>query len=321
VQLKREWTEKNFRILLYNKSTIYICLIATVFYNGSLLAQVKRASIIDPDKIYAIEFTQTYITDSLKLNKGNGFYEFELDTASKPTPVSTKFYYYVYASLKSEQKSIFGDDAFKYFGHNDSLAYIYGDSLEKVGYDVMVYHTAATSGAQFVQRMLEYNPGSISFIMFHESIHRHKQNTKSNLPYIFEEALGDVTGIMFASKAVKSRASQKKHRKYITVNEKIYAYVYKAINDEISKEECTLKLKKFLVNGDLFQNDRFMYEVNNAFLLRYTSYIKYYFLLKDVYKHFGNKDLFYKAVFNLSGSEQEVAKKLEGYLIKPTLDF
>ncbi len=314
-------TVKNYRILLYRKTIIPVFSFVAIYFSGNLLAQVKRSEIKDPAKIYAIDFTQSYLSDSLKLDKGKDFYSFESDTAIHPKPISTKFYYYVYASFKNEQRSVFGEDAFKYFDHNDSLAYIYGDSLKNAGYDVMVYHTAATSGAKFVQRMLEYNPGTISFIMFHESIHRHRQNTQSKLPYIFEEALGDVTGILFSSKAVKTKADKKIHAKYIKVNESIYTYIYKAIKGEISKEECTLKLKKILVRGDLFQNDRFMYEVNNAFLLRYTSYIKYYFLLKEVSTQFSDPDLFYKAVFSLSGTEEEIVKKLKDYFVRATDNF
>jgi hypothetical protein len=311
--------QKNYKILLYNRNAIFFCLLVACITR--VQAQAETNFLITPNKFRAIDFTQSFISDSLKLDKGKDFYILKIDTANRQKILSNKMYYYVYASFKNEQKSVFGEDAFKYFGHNDSLAYIYADSLKTVGYDVMVYHTAATSGAKFVERMLEYDPGTISFIMFHESIHRHKNNTQSKLPYIFEEALGDVTGILFSSRSVTTKADKKAHAKFIKINEKIYTYVYKAIKGEISKEECTLKLKKILMQGNSFQTDRFTYEVNNAFLLRYTSYIKYYFLLKDVYKKFGDAQRFYKAMFSLSGTEEEIAKKLEGYLVRPTLDF
>lgn len=313
--------EKNYRILLFNKSVIRNSLIIALFLSGESIAQVKRSEIKNSEKIYAIDFTQSFISDSLKLNKGENFYAFLSDTVSNKTKLSSKVYYYVYASSKTELKSVFGENAFKYFHHSDSLANVYADSLKKVGYDVMVYHTAATSGAKFNTRMLEYNPGTISFIMFHESIHRHKQNTESKLPYIFEEALGDVTGILFSSRAVNNKVDKKNHAKFIKVNEKIYKLVNKAIKGEVSKEKATKKLKQILKNGDTFQKDRFNYEINNAFLLRYTSYIKYYFLLKEVYSQFSDPYLFYIAMFKLSGIEEEVVKALNDFFALPTNNF
>lgn len=307
--------------MLYNKIAIFFCLIVACVTHAESQSRSNYWIDLEENKFQAIAFTQSFITDSLKLDKGKDFYIFEIDTVNGPKKLSSKVYYYVYASFRNEQRSVFGEDAFKYFHHNDSLAYIYADSLKKAGYDVMVYHTAATSGAKFVQRMLEYAPGTISFIMFHESIHRHRQNTQSKLPYIFEEALGDVTGILFSSKAVKTKADKKIHAKFVKTNEKIYALIEKAIKGEISKEKCSVKLKKLLKKGDLFQKDRFNYEVNNAFLLRYTSYIKYYFLLKEVYGKWGDSEVFYSEVFKLSGTEDQVFKILNEWSIAKKLKF
>ncbi|HLP13304.1 MAG TPA: hypothetical protein VK177_15310 [Flavobacteriales bacterium] len=248
----------------------------------------------------------------LELNTGKNFYPLYDSTGKLLDFTSTGMHHYVYASFKHEMKSVFGDNAFRYFGYNDSLANYFADSLTNLGYDVMVYKTAGTSGAEFNKRMLEYDAGTIAFIMLHEGFHRHRQNSKAKLPYVFEEAVCDLTGNAFAQLCVSSEADLTLIKKFSKVNEKIYRVINQAIDGTLAPDKCTKLIKKILdKEGDLFQHDRYEYNINNAYLLRYTSYCKYYFAVKEALLRSRDYKGFYAFITGVEGTETEVLQKIE----------
>ena len=305
----------NLEKLQLKKRVKNCLLIVFLSIQGLVGAQPSALDFKKADKVYAVLYTNSFIDHFLKFNKGKEFYDFPGDSLKLTSKNLVKdMYYYVYASYKDSLKSVFGDDAFKYFHHNAIGAKHCADSLKKIGYDIMLYKTAATSEAKFTERILDYEPGTIAFIMLHESVHRHRQNTKSKLPYILEEALGDLTGNLFSKSAVTIKSDKKRQDKFIALNEKIYQVINKAIYNKLSKEKCTKKLRKLLKKGNNFQRDRFDYEINNAFLLRYTSYCKYYFVLKEIYKRWNDVDAYYADMFSsVRGTEEEAVRLLKNW--------
>ncbi|HYG50634.1 MAG TPA: hypothetical protein VD905_07005 [Flavobacteriales bacterium] len=251
------------------------------------------------------------LNDSLGFKLGENFYTL-VDSNGKVIDFSkASMHYYVYASYANEQKSVFGENAFNYFGHDKTGAVTFADSLKRCGYDVLVYKTAGTSGAKFNKRMLEYNPGTIAFIMLHEGFHRHRQNTRAKLPYVFEEAVCDLTGNIFAANCVKPGTELSTVKKFVSLNEKLYTIINQGINAEISQKKCSRLLKRALRRGDAFQHDRYRYKVNNAYYIRYTAYCKYYFTLKQAFERCKNPKQFYESVMKLEGDEQDVLKAIE----------
>jgi hypothetical protein len=295
---------QKFLQIIYCK--LLSCLLVIIFISATGFAQKKSATTLE-----TIAATKALLKSYLKLEIGNDFYALTDTTGKTLDFSSTGLHYYVYASYKNEMKSVFGDAAFNYFGHNDSAANVFADSLKNSGYDIMVYKTTGTSGAQFNKNMLDYEPGTVAFIMLHEGFHRHRQNTKSKLPYIFEEAVCDLTGNMFCKVCVIPEYGTRNVKQFIAVNEKIYAVINKAIDATLSQKKCSKKIRKFLKKGNVFQHDRYDYEVNNAYLLRYTSYCKYYFALKEAFKRCKEPTDFYDAITKFEGSEEEVLKGIE----------
>lgn len=277
------------------KITAVLCLLCTRTF-----AQPYPAAAIK-----TIEAARDYITQTLKLETGDDFYTVQADS-TQVLRTQAAMYCYVYAAQKNALKPVF-DAPFKYFDTDHTAARHYADSLQALGYDIMLYHTAGTSAAKLTARMLHYPSNSIAFIMLHESIHRHRQNTDSPLPYIFEEALCDLVANTHVGKVTGDDLIDL----YIDCNEQIYGLVNDALAGKISKAKCYKRIQKILTRSDAFQRDRFNYEVNNAFLLRYTSYCKYYFLLLKCSQRYDNPAMFYKWVFALKGTEAEIAAALE----------
>jgi hypothetical protein len=114
------------------------------------------------------------------------------------------------------------------------------------------------------------------------------------IPAEYLEALGDILGnygtIEFADQSIQ--VSKRRANAQRTRNENIYRAINKSIqkigNDSTSVKRinlwCQRRIDRIL-NNDLFQDDRFGYKVNNAFLFRYRSYSEKYFILKKALIH------------------------------------
>ena len=239
-------------------------------------------------QINFIKKVSVLIKDSLKLKVGDEFYTRYSENDS--------MFSYVYVSRKDSICKV-TDGAFIYFGNHPHEAKIKADSFTKAGFDVMLYQTAGTSGAFISKRLLEYDSISIAFIMLHEAMHRHIANSHSNIPYEFEEAIGDVIGNSFCG--WYSGASVKKYFAFAFSNEEIYSSINKCSKGKLSKEKCDLKIKSQLKNATLFQKDRFDYPVNNAYLLRNLFYAKRYFQLREIYQKIKNPNLFIDEMMKL----------------------
>jgi hypothetical protein len=134
--------------------------------------------------------------------------------------------------------------------------------------------------------------------MLHEFIHHYIRDLKLNIPFEYEEALGDVVGnygaIQFGE--VSDYLNQKHVRKQVFRNEEIYRTINSTIkkitadtNDVASLNfKCQKRIEKIIEDGGLFLNDRFGYNVNNAYLLKNRSYSKNYFMLKKILHKYGS---------------------------------
>ena len=252
-------------------------------------------------KIVFIKRVAALIRDSLKLNIGEDFYTRFSENDS--------MFSYVYVSRKDTISKV-TDGAFIYFGNHPNEAKIKADSFDKAGFDVMVYHTAGTSGALIGKRLLEYEDISIAFIMIHEAMHRHIANSHSTIPYEFEESIGDLIANSFCGWF--SGASVKVYFDFAFRNEEIYILINRCSKGKLSKEKCDKKIKSQLNEATLFQKDRFDYTVNNAFLLRNSFYTKRYFQLRELYQEIKKPKLFIDEMMKLPADLKECNEMILG---------
>lgn len=255
-----------------------------------------------------VQRVKNFIHDSLHQDTAR-FYEIKKDSAghSVANGVDSVFYY-VYVSKRDKVAKVLNGD-YAFFNHNAVSAHRFADSLQKAGYDVLVYHTAGNSAAKLTRRMMEYPATSLGFIVLHESIHVHRSRSKSKLPYIFEEALCDLTANLFLEQAIQAPVAA-----YVKKHEAIYEVINKTLAGKLDTATCRKTVLELCKNADEFFQDRYVYAVNNAYLLRFRSYTQYYFLLKALYIKTNNRDLFYQRIFALKGSEKQVVKQLNKWL-------
>jgi len=250
-------------------------------------------------KLDLIKHVSILLKDSLKLQTGEHFYTEFVNNDS--------MFSYVYISDKDSVKNVL-KDPYEYFGTHYTEAKIAADSFSRYGFDVMHYKTAGTSAALLNKRLLEYDSLSLVFILIHEAMHRHKKNSGAKFPYEYEEALGDVIANSFCG--WYSGVSVKDFFAFAYRNEEIYRMINKCSEGKISKKKCGKQIRKHLEGATLFQNDRFNYAVNNAYLLGYSSYAKHYFELRELYQRMKDPKLFIDEMMKLpadvKGCETEI---------------
>ena len=202
-------------------------------------------------------------------------------------------------------------------GYNEEHAKNVARRYDSLGYHTLIYKTYGTGRTELSPRFMSYSAESKSFIVLHEFIHHYTIDKKLNLPAEYHEALGDILGnygtIEFADRSThvsKGRAKAQRTR-----NERLYSAINKSIEkintdstqvDEVNSW-CQRRIDRIL-KDDLFQNDRFNYKVNNAYLFRYRSYTEKYFVLKKVLKKqksiHGLLSIIEKAPSNANGFEK-----------------
>ena len=133
--------------------------------------------------------------------------------------------------------------------------------------------------------------------MLHEFFHHYNEKSNLAIPYEFEEAIGDVIGNygtiefiqLYFTKDVESSIVQKNQIEsiYKIINKTSDLINATSKNVRALNRKCQKRIQKVLKSGDLFQHDRFSYDVNNAFLLKNRYYSEKYFLLKKVFMHGG----------------------------------
>jgi len=178
-------------------------------------------------------------------------------------------------------------------GYDEERAKKLVSMYDSLGYHTLLYKTYGTGRTELSPRLLSYSPESTSFIVMHEFIHHYTMDRNQNLPLEYHEALGDILGnygtIEFSrqSSLVSKRSAKAQRRR----NERIYKAINSAIleinNDSTRVEKANAKCQERIdkvLGDDLFQDDRFNYKVNNAYLFRYRPYTEKYFVLKKLLK-------------------------------------
>jgi hypothetical protein len=226
--------------------------------------------------------------------------------------------YYLYVSEAKELKAPEGFGNFRFFGHNKDEALRVQDEYGQQGLHTWLYGTVGNSSAKLNAELLSYRPETIAFILFHEMVHVNRQQKGFKFPYPLEEALGDLLGNigseLFTAKT--ERGSSKVAKQQRKWNERLYSSMAEVYEREATDgytpdllQVVSKLLKRQSRKADAFQKQRFMAEVNNAYLVRCRSYSEHYFLLKQLYEKLGN----FKKVFAFC---ETVGGDLESALIK-----
>ncbi|MBP6334995.1 MAG: hypothetical protein KA444_05930 [Bacteroidia bacterium] len=242
--------------------------------------------VVKADSLLFIEDLKSFIYAEAGYELKESFYT-EWSNEEKP-------YVYLYVSLSdSVKRPQEFKSSFIYYQTDEDSAKMKEQSYQRKGYHTFIYKTYANSAAQLNSNLIAYSKDAIAFIVFHEYIHNYLSERKIKIFYEFEEALCDVVGnygaLMYAQ--TRQKASLDSIQQQIESNEKIYKYMNQTVSMNNrnhvqvieENEKCTKKVREILGNANLFQKDRFNYNVNNAFLLKNEYYSKNYFLLKDVF--------------------------------------
>jgi hypothetical protein len=267
--------------------------------------------------------------DSLLINDLKKFFFRETGTELKGEfftkwNESEKPYLYLYVSLPDkverpeEMKS-----SFIFCKNDQDLANSEDSSYRAKGYQTFCYKTFAMSAAFLNKRFLSYTDETKSFIVFHELLHNYFSQLHVKIPYEFNEALSDVIGnygtLKYSNDTHKLNSALVKEQ--ININEKIYqcmnSFINKINNKPQKKIKYYRKCRKFihseLKHATEFQNDRFNYFVNNAYLLKNMYYCRYYFLLKKVFLKQSTIKDFLDIIKQLPDNTEDGVKFLEKY--------
>lgn len=257
-----------------SKNILFFCCLLLLNYKGY---SAKKDSLFIEDVI------NSAFKEFGKELKGE-FYTQSLET-DKP-------YIYVYLSFPNKVKCPDGYDNFYFCGTDDSLAKSKAAGFTAKGYHSFCYKSFANSDAKLNKRFLSYPKDAEVFIIFHELTHNFIAQTELKIPYDYNEALSDLIGNYgslnyFSNKNIKDLETAKQQ---VATNEKIYmcmnSYISKINNAkenvELLNSSCDAEIKSILKECNMFQNDRFNFTVNNAYLVKNQNYCKNYFLLKRV---------------------------------------
>ena len=258
-----------------------VCL--NVFFFVALIPNTGKASAYDSTVIVALK---EFIDSGLGYKTRDQFFT-TWSEGGKPAVV-------VYVNPQNSIGTLGkGNSKVIGVGYDDEQAKKIAMRYDSLGFHTLIYKTYGTGRTELSPRLLSYSPESTSFIVLHEFIHHYIMDRKLNLPPEYHEALGDILGnygtIEFSRQSsLVSKRSAKAQRMR---NEKIYKAINHAIlkinNDstQVAKmnAKCRARIDKIL-GDDLFQDDRFNYKVNNAYLFRYRSYTEKYFVLKKLLK-------------------------------------
>jgi hypothetical protein len=170
------------------------------------------------------------------------------------------------------------------------------ESLERGGLDTMLY-TVHASNRGLSKSLLDFSPEGIVQVLFHEIFHGH---LKEKSPYTLikdEESLADAMGYLCGIEFSKLNGQLDTDSLVKSENtfEKVSLFLKQCIDrvkrGEISEEFYTTSgktLRKFLPDFDDYQRQRFDYEFNNAFLVRYRDYCYNYPESKKLVLQYGN---------------------------------
>lgn len=178
------------------------------------------------------------------------------------------------------------------YGYDEAAAVSKAKGFDSLGRHTFVYKTYGSARAELSKRFLSYSHASISFVVLHEFVHHYTRDRKLALPFVYNEALGEVVGNygaiefakLFGSISTKQAKAQRSRIEdiYEIINKTTQNINNGAGNVNELNLSCQKQIAKILRAEDLFQDDRFGYDVNNAYLFKNRLYAEKYFLLKEV---------------------------------------
>lgn len=242
------------------------CLLCFIFTNQLFAQEVEVTNFYKrhPILIDARNLIQPYLTESIF----EGFYTKWIDI--------NQYYLFVYAAYKdSLVKAIPG--RFLYFGDDTTKAHIAIDSMKQKGLDVMLYKTPATSAAMLHKQLDVYDDVSLAFLVLHEGGHNIYSSLSIYSDYSYEESFCDAFANLQLQKLFNRTRSVKR---FIRINERVFKIINKGIEGKIKHQKAQRKIFRVTRRGTLFQQERYRYPVNNAYLLRYRDYSLHYFNTK-----------------------------------------
>ena len=261
------------------KRILISLLVIGIFFSLSLNtvnAQSDSATI--SKRLHHIKESASIIIDSLKLQTIKEYF-----TTIDPDDSE---YVYLYVSSKDSVSRI-SPGRFYFYDTDPQRGRQKADSFSRIGYDIMLYLTAGTSGAMIHKHLFTFDDISNSFIMLHEAMHIHIGRAGfRHITYDYEESIGDVVGNAYLTKLFP-KSEHRACKRFIRCNERVYKKINKCLAGKLSKESCQKKIYRITNNiGSSFQKERYQYTVNNAYLLRFQDYTLHYFELKKKFKKF-----------------------------------
>ena len=192
------------------------------------------------------------------------------------------------------------------------------------GYDILIYKTYGTSGTQLSNHLINYSKPSIMFIGFHEATHQHISGFVS-LPYIYIEALCDLIGTQGSLAYTKTHSIENYEitKQFVDKVESLGKHINDCIllaqTYDINLPKSFASLKKEISNlptNETFLIERYDYEINNAYLIRYESYTKYYFKLRELLTLYDDFSTFWNFIKKLPNDESKINALIDTEIIK-----
>lgn len=240
---------------------ICFCFTCQLFAQQTEVAEFYQKHSIIKD---ARKTVQPYLSESIY----EGFYTKWIEI--------NQYYLFVYAAYKdSLVKATHG--RFLYFGDDTIKAQTAIDSMKQKGLDVLLYKTPATSAAMLHKRLDMYDDVSLAFLVLHEGGHNIYSSQGIYSDYSFEESFCDA----FANKHLLALFNHSRSvMRFVKINERVFKIINKGIEGKINHQKVQRKIFRVTRRGTLFQQERYRYPVNNAYLLRYSDYSSQYFNTK-----------------------------------------
>ena len=268
------------KIQLNSYLKLWFLVIPQLFYCLSSTSQTQQVlSKKEQQSLKLIRELEHFGRKTLKLKLHHHFYT----KWQEPELQNTYLYLSRPDSIVLPEKA----NAFEFFGTDTSAARIKADSCTLAGLDALIYRTSGTSAVKLTHHLLNYPPEAIVFVVLHEMAHVHQNEKKTNIPYSAEESFGDflgnVAGEYFVQQYHPEWLKAFQHQRLI--HEQLYALFYKTEMrvQGISKDrkiliyaQAQVQLNALMELANSFQNDRFNYSMNNAYILRNRFYYRWY---------------------------------------------
>jgi len=238
-------------------------------------------------KLKLLEEMSIFMSDQLKMNLARNFYK-------KWTDDGFQWHYVIYFSESHKICPAVYDRGYGFVHKNEVKETV--EKFSPSGFHSMVYKTVGTARAQLSNRLLSYAPADLAFVAFHEGMHQHFRRRRRNQlpPLEMEEAASDVLGnygaLQFLQLHRKDFAPAKEQA--IMYKEKLAEIInrfYWKVNERLPDKKtghlylrCQREIRNTIQTDQLFNLDRYLYPVNNAYLLRFSRYCLCYFILKEM---------------------------------------